>query len=294
MKHIVTALYAIIIVYLVMNLAIGKNASTEGGLRVSLLGSSKAIEGEPVLLTVRVENTSHVQRSLIVPEIRRFGPKTILFRIASTNAATFEDIQYPDIYIGGMKNMPPRPLPIQQLGSGKAADFTFTLMYDFPIAAKRKKLFDRPGIYRIEVIIFEPKNELQDPTQMPYDGDKTPIKSEPLSVEIVSPENAQDEAACAKLQELPDEYLLYAPETFRPDCHAEAIKKITRYFHEFSTTRYGRYCALPLGMALSTGATNIDREKIKAILQSAMQEKDFPLSREAAAVLEKVKRSESH
>lgn len=293
MKHISSLLYVLISISFMTNITVGKDDGPRD-LRVSLLGPNKVVQGDPVSLTVRINNTTKLRRNFVVPEIKRFGPETALFRVASTNAATFESVQYPDIYVGGMKSLSPRPLRVQQLESGMTAEFIFTLMYDFPTAKKRKQLFRRPGIYNIEITVFEPKNEPQNPTEMPYDGDKTPITSEPLSVEIVPPDNAQDKAAFAKLQELPDEYLLYAPEMFKPDCHAEAIQRMSDYFREFSATRYGRYCALPLGMAVSNGATNIDREKIKTILQSAMQEKDFPLYREAAVVLEKVKRSELH
>jgi len=288
MKHIGALLYVLIGISFMTNITVGKD-DVPRDLHVLLLGPNKVFQGEPVSLTVRINNTSKLRRNFIVPEIKRFGPETALFRVASTNTATFESVQYPDIYVGGMKSLSPKPLRVQQLGSGMTAEFSFTLMYDFPTVKKRKQLFGRPGIYKIEVTVFEPKNEPQNPTEMPYDGDKTPITSVPLSVEIVPPDNAQDKAAFAKLQELPDEYLLYAPEMFKPDCHAEAIQRMSDYFREFSATRYGRYCALPLGMALKNETPNIDKEKVKAILESVAQEKGFPLSREATVVLDRIR-----
>ncbi|MCG2679364.1 MAG: hypothetical protein L6455_05255 [Kiritimatiellae bacterium] len=293
MRHIFLMQQVMTVFLLGANVAVG-NGMVPDGFRVSLLGPTKVIQGEPVLLTLRVENTSQLSRYIVVPEIRRFGPKTVLFRLATANAATFEDIQYPDIYIGGMKNLPPKPLPVQCLQSGMTAEFNFTLMYDFPVVTKRKRLFDRPGTYTVEVTIFEPKSVPQDRLDIPYDAEKNPITPEPFSFEIIPPENAMDKMALARLIELPDEYLLYAPETFRSDCHAEAIMKIAEMFRDFSQTRYGRYCALPLGVALNTMSIDIDRKKIETILESAGQEKDFPLHREAMIVLEKMRRSKSN
>lgn len=254
----------------------------------TLLTPGTVFQGEPLSVTVQIKNVSQEYRSILIPAIRRFGPDTVTFSVQAPGSVQRQSVQRPDIYVGGLKSMPPSSLPVQRLSPGEVAEYSFSLVYDFPDAKRRKRLFDTPGRYSVQATVFELVDLASDVNKVPYDARRSPVLTDSSDVEIVSPKSQHEKDALHALWKLPDEYLIYDPSAFRSDCHAEALTQLREYFRNYADTDLGRRAALPLGIAVAEGVANDDSGAIRKALESMSQGKQSQLRATASAVLEKM------
>lgn len=254
----------------------------------TLLTPGTVFQGEPLSFTVQIKNVSQEYRSILIPAIRRFGPDTVTFSVQAPDSGQRQSVQRPDIYIGGLKSMPPSSLPVQKLSPGEVAEYSFSLVYDFPDAKRRKRLFDTPGRYLVQATIFELVDPASDANEVPYDARRRPVLTDLSGVEIVPPKSQREKDALHALWKLPDEYLIYEPSAFRSDCHAEAATHLREYFRNYADTDLGRRAALPLGIAVAEGVASDDSGVVRKTLESMSQGKQSQLRATASAVLEKM------
>ena len=254
----------------------------------SLLVPNTVPQGEPLPIAVQVKNVSQEYRFILIPEIRRFGPDTVLFSVKAPGDVKKQSVQRPDIYVGGLKNMPPSALPIKRLAPGETAEYSFSLIYDFPDAKRRKRLFDTSGRYLVQATVFELVEEPGEVKEVPYDVKRRAVESETADMEILPPKSQRAKDALQAMRSLPDEYLMYDPSVFRSDCHAESAKQLKEYFGHYSDTEIGQRAALPLGIAVAEGVVSDDSGVIRKAIESLSQSKQAQLRSTAATVLEKM------
>lgn len=252
---------------------------------VHLLTPQTVNQGEPLSLTVKIQNMSKAERSIYIPVVRRFGPDTVSFNIQFPNSTTMQSVQRPDIYVGGMKIMPPSPLPIKKLSPGEVVKYSFALVYEFPDVKTRKWLFDQLGEYTLQATVYELVDHENDSSEVPYDSPRHAIMSKTSVVEIVSPITQRDKDALHALWSLSDEYLIYEPTVYRSDCHASAIESLMEYFSHYRDTNLGRRAALPLGIAVAEGLIRDDTGIIKETIEILSQSVQPHLSAMASEIL---------
>ncbi len=274
-------------VYLAVLWNIGYALAAED-IVATLLTPGTVLQGEPLLVTVQIKNVSQEYRSILIPVIRRFGPDTVTFSVQVPGAVQKQSVQRPDIYVGGMKNMPPSALPVRKLSPGEVAEYSFSLVYDFPDAKRRKRLFDSPGRYSVQATVFELVDPASDVNKVPYDARRRAVLTGSSEVEIVHPKSQREKDALHALWNLPDEYLIYEPSAFRSDYHAEAAKRLREYLQNYADTDLGQRAALPLGIAVAEGVVSDDSGVIRKTIESMSQSKQLQLRATAAAVLEKI------
>lgn len=263
-------------------------ATEDEAVVATLLVPKTAIQGEPLPVRIRVINNSKRDLQILIPEVRRFGPDTILFGVQAPGSHQMRAVQRPDIYIGGFKNMPPSALPVKRLSPGESVEYAFSLIYDFPDAQRRKKLFETPGQYVVQATIFELVDISENAQNVPYDAKRRAIEAETVVTEIISPESQRDKEALNAMWALPDEYLVYDPFVFRADCHAKSAEKILEYFSSYSDTIYGQRAALPLGIAVAAGIVRDDSGIIHKAIESLSAKKQLPVHTVASAVLKEM------
>lgn len=254
----------------------------------TLLTPGTVFQGEPLSVTVQIKNVSQEYRFILIPAIRRFGPDTVTFSVQAPGSLQRQSVQRPDIYVGGLKTIPPSSLPVQKLSPGEVIEYSFSLVYDFTDAKRRKRLFDTTGRYSVQATIFELVDPVSDVNEVPYDARRRPVLTDSSDVEIVPPTIQREKDALHALWNLPDEYLIYEPFAFRSDCHAEAVTHLTEYFRSYADTNLGRRAALPLGIAVAEGVASDDSGAIRKTLESMSQGKQLQLRATASAVLEKM------
>lgn len=252
---------------------------------VHLLTPQTVNQGEPLSITVKIQNASKENRSIFIPVVRRFGPDTVSFSIQVPGGTTMQSVQRPDIYVGGMKNMPPSPLPMKKLSPGEVVEYSFSLVYEFPDVKTRKRLFDQLGEYTLQATVYELVDPEIDIIEVPYDSPRHAIISKTSGVEIVSPSNQRDKDALHALWSLSDEYLIYEPTAYRSDCHAPAVVSLMEYFSNYRDTNLGRRAALPLGIAVTEGLISDDTGTIKETIEILSQSVQPHLSAMASAIL---------
>lgn len=272
----------------------GTLAYAKDEIKVALVVPDRIQLGEPLPVSVRIQNKSDKGITIMEPIIRRFGRDTIIFELQRPCANSFMKIEHPDVYIGGMKIIAPMPYPIRRLAPNESVEFAFSLAYDFPFfEEQRQRLFDTPGKYLLQISIYEPLHVKDGETSVPYDSECRTIQSEISSVVVVAPTDIREQQALAAFANLPCEYLLYGPFEFRADCHADAIKDFRRFLHDYSDTRLGRRAALPLGIALSQGLIQDDADTIVETLKKLANDADPDLRQSAAEILSGIDSSKS-
>lgn len=268
----------------------GTLAYAKDEIKVALVVPDRIQLGEPLPVSVRIQNKSDKGITIMEPIIRRFGRDTIIFELQRPCANSFMKIEHPDVYIGGMKIIAPMPYPIRRLAPNESVEFAFSLAYDFPFfEEQRQRLFDTPGKYLLQISIYEPLHVKDGETSVPYDSECRTIQSEISSAVVVAPADIREQQALNALANLPCEYLLYAPFAFRDYCHADAIKDFQQFFREYSGTRLGRRAALPLGIALSQGLVQDDSHAIIETLEKLAHDDDLELRQSALRILSQLK-----
>ena len=267
----------------------GMPAIAEDGIDVELTIPDQILLGDPMPVSVRVQNKSDKSITIMEPIIRRFGRDTITFALKRPNDECFSEIEHPDIYVGGLKIMPPQPCEIRRFAIGESVEYRFSLAYDFLNSRHHQLLFDTPGKYFIQISIYEPLCVKDCDTSVPYDSECRTIQSEISSAVVVAPTDVREQLALNALANLPCEYLLYGPFAFRDYCHADAIKDFQKFFREYSGTRLGRRAALPLGIALSQGLIQDDSHAIIETLEKLAHDNDFELRQSALRILSQLK-----
>ena len=223
-------------------------------LSVTIQMPSVVSRGAPVPVTVRITNNSVTNRYALWPVIRRFGLDTVRFSIRTPDGTQFDQLR-PDIYIGGMKTMPPSALPVLKLVPQGSADYMFSLVYDFPTVQERRFLFTTPGLYSIRVLVYETVAVPDDAGTIPYDAPRTKILSDWYQVRIVPSSSSYDQEAWEASQKLPDEYLLYEPLMVPADWPPLNARRFFDYFQSYRKTTLGYRAALVLGVAAAKGVT---------------------------------------
>ncbi|MBP5545099.1 MAG: hypothetical protein ILM98_13570 [Kiritimatiellae bacterium] len=268
----------------------GTLAYAKDEIKVALSIPDRIQLGEPLPVSVRIQNKSDKGITIMEPIIRRFGRDTIIFELQRPCANSFMKIEHPDVYIGGMKIIAPMPYPIRRLAPNESVEFAFSLAYDFPFfEEQRQRLFDTPGKYLLQISIYEPLHVKDGETSVPYDSECRTIQSEISSVVVVAPADIREQQALNALANLPCEYLLYAPFEFRAECHAGAIRDFWQFLNEYSDTRLGRRAALSLGIALSQGLILDDSHAIIETLEKLAHDNDFELRQSALRILSQLK-----
>ena len=110
--------------------------------------------------------------------------------------------------------------------------------------------------------VFEPLDSQDHAMSVPYDSRWHAIQSEMETVVVSIPEGVRDQQALKAFETLPCEYLLYAPFSFRFDCHKDALEPLKVFLLEYLDTDLGRRAALPLGVAMSQGLVQDERHAI--------------------------------
>lgn len=267
----------------------GMPAIAEDGIDVELTIPDSIQRCEPLPVSVRVQNKSDKSITIMEPIIRRFGRDTITFALKRPNDECFSEIEHPDIYVGGLKIMPPQPCEIRRFAIGESVEYRFSLAYDFLNSRHHQLLFDTPGKYFIQISIYEPLCVKDCDTSVPYDSECRTIQSEISSAVVVAPADIREQQALNALANLPCEYLLYAPFEFRAECHAGAIRDFWQFLNEYSDTRLGRRAALSLGIALSQGLIQDDSHAIIETLEKLAHDNDFELRQSALRILSQLK-----
>jgi hypothetical protein len=245
-------------------------------------------QGEPLPVTIQVKNTSEEKRVILIPYILRFGPDTVVFSIKNPASSDYKKVQRPDIYVGGLKMRSPGMLTVRHMSPGEVVEYSFSLVYDFPVVDERKWLFVTPGRYSVQATVFELVDAASDVNEVRYDARRRPVLTDSSDVEIVPPKSQREKDALHALWKLPDEYLIYEPFAFRSDCHAEVTTHLREYFRNYADTDIGRRAALPLGIAVAEGIISDDSGAIRKTLESMSQGKQSQLRATASAVLEKM------
>jgi hypothetical protein len=277
--------------YLCLFVLVGVECMVGEETIIATLVTPKTIfQGEPLTVTLQIKNVSTVERYILIPEIRRFGPDTILFHIWTANAGQNYTVKRPDIYIGGMKIMPPSLLPIQKISRNTTAEYSFTLIYDFPDIETRRRLFDKPGQYSIQATIFELSQPVVNVCEVPYDVPRRSIMTPVSPFEVVVPNNPREKEALEAFLSLPDEYLIYEPFVFRSDCHVEAVKCMKTFFQNYADTYLGQRASLVLGIAVADGVINDDAGAIQKTIELISRSDRVSERRLAIAILEKMVR----
>ncbi len=264
-----------------------KTASTlfGGSLEATITVPDRVYQGEPITLIAKIRNDSTQEKNIVVPETRRFGRDSIEFFFQPPGTSDFKRILHPDVYVGGMKMMAPKPCPIIRLAPDETVEYVFSVAYDFMDSRCYQKLFDTPGKYSFQVSLYEPLHVKDGEMSVSYDSEWKAIKSEITSTVVVAPTGIRERQALNALANLPCEYLLYGPFEFRADCHADAIKDFQQFFREYSGTRLGRRAALPLGIALSQGLVQDDSHAIIETLEKLAHDDDLELRQSALGIL---------
>ncbi|MBR3085302.1 MAG: hypothetical protein IKH04_02755 [Kiritimatiellae bacterium] len=286
MKQIVVIVFS---AFLCFSHIVVMNSFAQDGIDVALSIPDQILLGDPMPVSVRVQNKSDKSITIMEPIIRRFGRDTITFALKRPYDECFSEIEHPDIYVGGLKIMPPQPCEIRRFAIGESVEYRFSLAYDFLNSRHHQLLFDTPGKYFIQISIYEPLCVKDCDTSVPYDSECRTIQSEISSAVVVAPADIREQQALNALANLPCEYLLYGPFEFRADCHADAIKDFQQFFREYSGTRLGRRAALSLGIALSQGLIQDDSHAIIETLEKLAHDNDFELRQSALRILSQLK-----
>jgi hypothetical protein len=226
--------------------------------------------GDPLVVTLKVENASGSAFSFISPSIERFAYKTMSLQILAPDQTKFREIEMLGIYDGAMKSMPPpKALRLVTVASGKETEFNFVLDYDCPIITSRRWVFPVSGDYVIKASLLVPKRPAEGAEEIAVDTPTDTIESEMLTVHVAPPPNKQDEEAYKELRTLKYDFLVYAPEQFDPETHSGAIGEIGSFVKRHTGSRYANYASFFIGYA---GFVKNERGKNREEMQKGFDE----------------------
>lgn len=130
--------------------------------------------------------------------------------------------------------------------------------------------------------------------QVDADAPGVPHELEAVEIEVLPPSGPAEAKARRGMRDLQHAFLIYAPEVFRPDAHAQAIAEILRFTEEHPDSRPATLAQLflayaPLAKARWHGHTG-DLQACLSTLRSFAEDRAFPLRLKAEQLRDEVER----
>gem|GEM_PF-6745305 len=250
--------------------------------------------GEAWPVGVTVTNPDPAPTQILAPNLEGTGPSGLRFRIRAPNEAGFRPILMPAYRLGPFKSSTPPAadeLPALVVPPNDSIQINVELCADFATPRGSPTLFPVPGNYKLQAVVLEM-------LAIPERGTDVAVRfvryeSNVLSVRAWPPANAAEQRAFQALTDLPDPYLVYAPEAYQPDVHGRAGAAIAAFLRDRPDTAWTDYVRMADAFIevvdARRGRTGPEAEDAGlATLQALREQPGFALRRKAAELLQRL------
>jgi hypothetical protein len=190
------------------------NALKQPGLSMRVTANDPVIRGDPVALTVRLDNRNPQPVTIVIPQIRPPDQTTVLIYVKGPGESTFRPVKWPGVYDGALKSrVGPHRLPIVTIRAKHSLSFHLILDWDFNPANERERRWSFPeaGDYSVRITAFILDLPTTGPTVDASNALRHRVESDLSLVHIIEPAAKADVLAADDLLQLPNGWLLYGP-----------------------------------------------------------------------------------